>query len=190
MQNRINELINVKIQLLNQLKESVYMKQVEEATECIVDCIKNGNKILLAGNGGSAADAQHFAGEIVGRFMMERKSIPALSLCVDPSVMTCIGNDYGYDMVFARQIEGIGQAGDVFVAISTSGNSENIIKAIEAAKEKKIKVVGFLGKGGGKIKDMCDYALVVPSDDTPRIQEVHTFSVHLMCEYIEKKIFT
>lgn len=130
------------------------------------------------------------AGEIVGRFMMERKSIPALSLCVDPSVMTCIGNDYGYDMVFARQIEGIGQAGDVFVAISTSGNSENIIKAIEAAKVKKIKVVGFLGKGGGKIKDMCDYALVVPSDDTPRIQEVHTFSVHLMCEYIEKKIFT
>lgn len=189
MQNRINELIDAKIQLLNTLKGSEYMKTVENAADCMVNCIRNGNKIILAGNGGSAADAQHFAGEIVGRFTMERKSIPALSLCVDPSVMTCIGNDYGYDMVFARQMEGLGQAGDVFVAISTSGNSENIIKAIEAAREKGIKVVGFLGKGGGKIKDMCDYALVVPSDDTPRIQEIHTFTVHLMCEYIEEKIF-
>ena len=189
MQNRINELIDAKIQLLNTLKGSEYMETVENAADCMVNCIRNGNKIILAGNGGSAADAQHFAGEIVGRFMMERKSIPALSLCVDPSVMTCIGNDYGYDMVFARQMEGLGQAGDVLVAISTSGNSENIIKAIETAKKKQIKVVGFLGKGGGKIADMCDYALIVPSDDTPRIQEIHTFTVHLMCEYIEKKIF-
>lgn len=189
MQNRINELIDAKIQLLNILKGSEYMETVESVADCMADCIRNGNKIILAGNGGSAADAQHFAGEIVGRFMMERKSIPALSLCVDPSVMTCIGNDYGYDMVFARQMEGLGQAGDVFVAISTSGNSENIIKAIKAAREKGIKVVGFLGKGGGKIKDICDYALVVPSDDTPRIQEIHTFTVHLMCERIEQKLF-
>lgn len=189
MQDRINELIEEKVQLLNKLKDSVYMEMVEAAVNCMVNSIKSGHKIILAGNGGSAADAQHFAGEIVGRFMMERKSIPALSLCVDPSVMTCIGNDYGYGMVFARQIEGIGQAGDVFVAISTSGNSENIINAIEAAKEKQIKIVGFLGKGGGKIKDMCDYALVVPSDETPRIQEIHTFTVHLMCERIEQKVF-
>lgn len=189
MQGRINELIEAKVQLLNKLKDSPYMATVEAAVNCMVNSIKNGNKIILAGNGGSAADAQHFAGEIVGRFMMERKSLPALSLCVDPSVMTCIGNDYGYDMVFARQMEGLGQAGDVFVAISTSGNSENIIKTIETAKKKQIKVVGFLGKGGGKIADMCDYALIVPSDDTPRIQEIHTFTVHLMCEYIEKKIF-
>ena len=146
-------------------------------------------RLSLAGNGGSAADAQHFAGEIVGRFLMERNAIPALSLCVDPSVMTCIGNDYGYEEVFARQVQGLGKEGDAFIGISTSGNSENIIRAITEAGKKNMFVVGFLGKDGGKIKDLCDVALVVPSNSTPRIQEIHTFTVHLLCEMIEKEAF-
>ena len=189
MQKYITEVIEKKIQLLNELLDSEYMHEVESATMELIRCIKEGNKIMLAGNGGSAADAQHFAGEVIGRFMMDRASMPALSLCVDPSVMTCVGNDYGYDMVFARQMEGLAQEGDVFIAISTSGNSKNIINAIEVAKRKGVKVVGFLGKNGGAIKDMCDYALVVPSDETPRIQEIHTLTVHLMCEQLEKSIF-
>ena len=139
---------------------------------CIRD--RQGNKVLLAGNGGSAADAQHFAGEIVGRFLMERNAIPALSLCVDPSVMTCIGNDYGYEEVFARQVQGLGKEGDAFIGISTSGNSENIIRAITEARKKNMFVVGFLGKDGGKIKDLCDVALVVPSNSTPRIPVSYT----------------
>lgn len=165
------------------------MDLVNEAGMRLAQIIKQGNKVLLAGNGGSAADAQHFAGEIVGRFLMERNAIPALSLCVDPSVMTCIGNDYGYEEVFARQVQGLGKEGDAFIGISTSGNSENIIRAITEARKKNMFVVGFLGKDGGKIKDLCDVALVVPSNSTPRIQEIHTFTVHLLCEMIEKEAF-
>ena len=175
--------------LLKSIRENGYLDIVNKVGEELANAIRNGNKILLAGNGGSAADAQHFAGEIVGRFLMERKAMPAISLCVDPVVVTCIGNDYGYDEVFARQIQGLGCKGDVFIGISTSGNSENIIKAIHMAKEREMLVVGFAGKNGGKMKEFCDYALVVPSDRTARIQEMHTFTVHLLCEMIEKEIF-
>ena len=181
--------LNEKKELLAKLETSGYVDNVEQAGKKLSEVLKSGNKILLAGNGGSAADAQHFAGEIVGRFLMERKALPALSLCVDPSVMTCIGNDYGYADVFARQVQGIGQQGDAFIGISTSGNSENIIRAIEEARKKSMLVIGFLGKDGGKIKDLCDIALVAPSDSTPRIQEIHTFTVHLLCEMIEKEVF-
>lgn len=188
MKQWISDIINSKQGLLGKLSEE-YLPQAEKAGEMLTSVLKSSGKILLAGNGGSAADAQHFAGEIVGRFTMERKSLPALSLCVDPSVMTCIGNDYGYAKVFARQLDGLGKAGDAFIAISTSGNSENLINALNVAKEKRIKTVGFLGKGGGKMKDLCDYPLVVPSDSTPRIQETHTLTVHILCEMIEKEIF-
>lgn len=189
MRDFVTQIINDKKLLLDSLFSSGYLETAEKAGEVMVKALKAGNKILLAGNGGSAADAQHFAGEIVGRFTMERKALPAISLCVDPSVMTCIGNDYGYDKVFARQVEGLGCKGDIFIGISTSGNSQNIIEAIKAAKEKQMTVVGFLGKNGGKIKDLCDYALVVPSQSTPRIQETHTLTVHILCELIEKEIF-
>ena len=185
----IKNIIEEKKHIFDQLEKSSYWDCLEAVGEQMVFSLKNNGKIILAGNGGSAADAQHFAGEIVGRFTLERKSLPALSLCVDPSVLTCIGNDYGYEEIFARQIEGLGTREDIFVGISTSGNSQNIIKAIIAAKEKEIKVVGFLGGDGGKIKDLCDYAVVVPSKETPRIQEIHTLTVHLLCEYIEKGIF-
>lgn len=189
MQKYINEIIDTKIGLLMKLRNSGYMEQLEQAVYELVKSLKAGKKILLAGNGGSAADAQHFAAEIVGRFMMERKSLPAISLCVDPSVVSCIGNDYGFDSVFSRQIEGLADQGDVFIAISTSGDSGNLIKAIKSAKEKGAAVIGFLGKHGGRMQKMCDYALVVPSCSTPRIQEIHTFTVHIMCEYIEKLVF-
>ena len=181
--------IQEKEEVLQKIRTTGYLDLVNEAGMRLAQIIKQGKKVLLAGNGGSAADAQHFAGEIVGRFLMERNAIPALSLCVDPSVMTCIGNDYGYEEVFARQVQGLGKEGDAFIGISTSGNSENIIRAITEARKKNMFVVGFLGKDGGKIKDLCDVALVVPSNSTPRIQEIHTFTVHLLCEMIEKEAF-
>ncbi|MFQ7238913.1 MAG: SIS domain-containing protein [Roseburia intestinalis] len=181
--------IQEKEEVLQKIRTTGYLDLVNEAGMRLAQIIKQGNKVLLAGNGSSAADAQHFAGEIVGRFLMERNAIPALSLCVDPSVMTCIGNDYGYEEVFARQVQGLGKEGDAFIGISTSGNSENIIRAITEARKKNMFVVGFLGKDGGKIKDLCDVALVVPSNSTPRIQEIHTFTVHLLCEMIEKEAF-
>ena len=185
----MKSIIEEKKKILDDIQTTGYLDMAEKAAEAMTESVKAGNKIILAGNGGSAADAQHFAGEIVGRFMMERKALGAISLCVDPSVMTCIGNDYGYDSVFERQLEGIGKSGDVFVAISTSGNSDNLIRAVALAKKLNIKTVGFLGKGGGKLKEMCDFALVVPADSTPRIQEIHTFTVHILCEAIEKNIF-
>lgn len=188
MKEWITEIIESKKLLLERLLGE-YLDDVEKTGDMLSSVLKGGGKILLAGNGGSAADAQHFAGEIVGRFTMERKSLPALSLCTDSSVMTCIANDYGYDEVFARQLNGLGKAGDAFIAISTSGNSENLIKALNIAKEKEIKTVGLLGRDGGKIKNLCDFPLVVPSELTPRIQETHTLTVHILCEMIEKEIF-
>ena len=189
MKDWVEKILQEKSELLNQIKFTGYLEKVELAGSEVVSCLKSNGKILLAGNGGSAADAQHFAGEIIGRFTMERKSLPAISLCVDPSVMTCIGNDYGYEQVFARQVEGLGNSQDIFIGISTSGNSKNIIEALKAAKNKNMKTTCFLGKDGGQIKSMCDYPLVVPSNCTPRIQEIHTFTVHILCQLIEKEIF-
>ena len=189
MEQWMKETVEEEKNIFDHLITSGYMDKVTEAGKRITEALKNGNKVVLAGNGGSAADAQHFAGEMVGRFMMERNPLPAISLCVDPSVMTCIANDYGYEEVFARQIAGLGNSGDILIAISTSGNSENIIRAIEVAKQKSITVIGYLGKDGGKIKNMCDLSLVVPATKTPRIQEIHTFTTHILCKMIEEYIF-
>lgn len=189
MMQKIDTLLDQNIELINNLKNSEYVQLLDTVVDKIVSSLKSGGKILLAGNGGSAADAQHFAGEMVGRFMMERKSLPAISLCVDPSVITCIGNDYGYDEIFSRQLSGLGVEGDCFIAISTSGNSKNLIKAVNVANKKGIKTIGFLGKNGGEIAKLCDYALIVPSDVTPRIQEIHTMTVHIICEQLEKIMF-
>lgn len=183
--NILQKAINTKKEILGLLEPSGYLDQIERAAVVMTECIFAGNKIMLAGNGGSAADAQHFAGEIVGRFLRERNALAAISLCVDPSVMTCIGNDYGYEAVFERQLSGIGKAGDTFVAISTSGNSPNLANAVQTAKRMGIYTVGMLGKHGGILKEQCDLALVVPSMETPRIQEIHTFTVHMLCQAIE-----
>jgi len=163
--------------------------QVQQVLELSVQALKSGNKLLFAGNGGSAADAQHWAGELVSRFYFDRPGLPAIALTTDTSILTAIGNDYGYDYVFARQVEALGQAGDVLFAISTSGNSKNIVRAIDAARTKGLKVVGFTGQGGGAMAALCDVCFRVPSPETPRIQEGHEALGHLICALIEQEIF-
>lgn len=163
--------------------------EVERAAEMISLTLASGGKLLIFGNGGSAADAQHIAGELVNRFLQERKALPAIALSTDGGVLTCIANDTGFENVFARQIEALGSAGDVCVAISTSGQSANIVVACEQARSQGIKVIGLLGRDGGKVAPLCDLALIVPSDDTQRIQETHNLIGHILCELIESQVF-
>jgi len=158
------------------------------AAACIV-ALRQGNKILFAGNGGSAADAQHLAGELISRFHYDRPALPAFSLSTDTSVLTAIGNDYGYEHLFARQIEAVGNAGDVFIGISTSGRSPNIVKALQTARAKGLLTVGLIGRSGGQMPDLCDHCLRVPSDSTPRIQEGHIAIGHTICLLIEQQLF-
>ena len=158
------------------------------ATKCI-ELYKLGKKTLLAGNGGSAADAQHIAAELVGRYGFDRASIPSLALTTDTSNLTAIGNDYGYDKVFSRQLEGMGQEGDLFIGISTSGNSTNIVNAFKSAKKKNIFTVALVGKDGGEMANLADISLIVPSSATPRIQESHILIGHILCDIIEKELF-
>ena len=162
---------------------------IKKISIVMMDALKAGNTLLFAGNGGSAADSQHIAGEFVSRFHFDRAGLPAIALTTDTSILTAIGNDYGYEFVFSRQIEALGRKGDVFIAITTSGNSPNIIKAIEAARKKGLIVVGLTGRTGGKMKAMCDHCLSIPSDSTPRIQEGHLASYHLICGLIEETMF-
>ncbi len=166
-----------------------HSEDVEGGAKIIAGALKSGGKLLLFGNGGSAADAQHIAGELVNRFLQERKALPAIALSTDGGVLTCIANDTGFANVFARQIEALGREGDVCVAISTSGQSENIVVACEQARSQGIKVIGLLGRGGGKVAPLCDLALIVPSDDTQRIQETHNLIGHILCELIESQVF-
>jgi len=155
---------------------------------CIA-ALRQGNKILFAGNGGSAADAQHLAGELVSRFNYDRPGLAAFSLSTDTSVLTAIGNDYGYERLFARQIEAIGQAGDILFAISTSGRSPNILNAVQVARAKGLVTVGLTGRGGGALATLCDHCLRTPSDSTPRIQEGHITIGHTICYLIEQQLF-
>lgn len=185
----IERVLDIQKENLENLKNSDYSDKIIEISEQIIQCLKNGNKILIAGNGGSASDAQHFAGEIVGRFLFDRKALAAVCLNTDTSVLTCVANDYDYDNVFSRQIEGIGCKGDIFIGISTSGNSKNIIKAVEAAKEMDITTISFLGKDGGKLIDISDDALLIPYMETARVQEHHIMSIHLICQIVEERIF-
>lgn len=161
---------------------------VEDAGQKIADSLNNGGKLLLCGNGGSAADCQHLASELTGRFVRDRKPLAALSLATDTSALTSISNDYSYNEVFSRQILALGNTGDILLAISTSGNSESVIRAVAAAKEKKIYTIGLLGKGGGSLADLCDLSIIIPSDTTARIQEAHIFIGHTICALIEKNL--
>lgn len=161
--------------------------KVEEAAARIADCLKSGGKVMACGNGGSSADAQHFAGELVNRFLMNRRPYAGIALNTDASVMTSISNDFSYEEVYSKQVEGLGRAGDVLVGFSTSGNSGNVLKAFETAKELGITTVGFLGGGGGKMLPLSDHALLVScSSHTPRIQEGHELMMHLICERVEE----
>lgn len=159
--------------------------EVSQAADLIVSACQNGHTVFACGNGGSAADAQHFAAELTGRYVKDRRSYAGVALTVDSSALTAIANDYGYDCVFSRQLQGLGKAGDVLVAISTSGHSENVIKAVRTAKEKGIKTIGLLGKDGGVLGNFVDIAIIVPSDVTARIQEAHIFILHQLCEGLE-----
>jgi len=164
--------------------------RIVEMVELMVDTFQRGGKVLVMGNGGSAADAQHFVAEIVGRFKMERRGLPALALSTDTSILTAIGNDYGFDRVFSRQVEALAAPGDLVIGISTSGNSPNVLLALELARETGCRTVGLLGKDGGSIKGVCDLALIVPTADTPRVQEAHITIIHIVCDLLEKTLFT
>lgn len=163
---------------------------VADTVETVCNALSSGKKVLVMGNGGSAADAQHFAAELIGRFKLERPSLPAIALTTDSSILTAIGNDYGYDAVFSRQVEGLAAAGDVVVGISTSGNSPNVLAAMRLAKEKGCVTVSLLGRDGGSIKGVSDIPIIVPSSDTPRIQEAHILIIHIICDLVEKRLFT
>lgn len=164
-------------------------EEIVRSVETCVSALQQGGKIMFAGNGGSAADAQHWAGELVSRFYYDRPGLPAIALTTDTSILTAIGNDYGYDYTFARQVEALGREGDVLVAISTSGNSPNIVRAAEAARERGVRVIGFTGQDGGKLAPISDICFRIPSSETPRIQEGHEFVGHLLCGLIEQAMF-
>jgi len=158
---------------------------VARAAHCMSEAVRGGGKLMFCGNGGSAADSQHLASEFTGRFVNDRRPLAALALSTDSSALTCIANDYAFDQVFERQVRALGRKGDVLVAISTSGKSANVLRAVTAARELGVSVVGFLGRDGGTLKPLCDVALVVPSDTTARIQEAHIFIGHTLCALVE-----
>lgn len=162
--------------------------QIDQAAQRVMECLANGNKVLVCGNGGSAADAQHFAAELIGKMARERRALPAMSLAVDPSTVTALGNDYGFDSVFARQVEGLGRAGDVLLVISTSGRSANILKALETARRGGLHTIALVGEGGEPSVDMCDVCIHVPSPNSQRVQELHTAILHLICAHVESRI--
>jgi len=184
--DRINKNIEIKE---NILRDNNMIKKIDLTSQIIISTYKSNKKVILFRNGGSAADAQHIAAELVNRLYFNRKSLPAEALTVNTSVLTAIGNDYSFDRIFSKQIEGIGKKGDIAIGISTSGNSKNVVEAINIAKEKKLFTIGFTGRSGGKIKEIANICLQVPSDDTPRIQEIHILLGHIICEIIEKDSF-
>ncbi|MFD2206451.1 D-sedoheptulose-7-phosphate isomerase [Kiloniella antarctica] len=163
-------------------------KVMENAADIWVQALKRGNKIIFCGNGGSASDSQHLAAELVGRYILERDSLPSIALTVDTSALTAIANDYGYDQVFARQLSGLGKSGDVFVGITTSGNSANILAAAKVARKMGISVMGFTGQSGGKLAEVCDLCIKVPSDATNHIQEMHIAVGHYLCGIAENRL--
>ncbi len=162
---------------------------IAASATAVTDALRAGNKVLLCGNGGSAADAQHIAAELAGRLRLERGGLPAIALTVNPSVMTALANDYGYDMVFARQVEALGREGDVLVGISTSGRSANVVRALEAARSAGLVTVGLVGRDTEQMEGLCDHLIAVPVQDTQRIQEIHIAAGHAMCEIVESALF-
>lgn len=184
--------------VIRELEESARVKKlvakksadkIAEASQWVIECFGKGGKVLLFGNGGSAADAQHIATELVCRFQKERKALPALALSTNSSLVTAQTNDLGFETIFSRQIEAWAKKGDIAIAISTSGNSPNILEGVKKAKELGMRTIGFIGKGGGELKNLVDLPLIVPSDDVPRIQEVHITIGHIICHLVEKELF-
>lgn len=187
IKNNIGESIEAKKKLLN---DDRLLMVIEEVSRICIEAYEKGNKIMVCGNGGSASDAQHMAGELVGRYKLERAGIPALALNANTAVMTALGNDYDYDSIFAKQVVALGKKKDILFVISTSGNSGNTVLACEAAKKMGITTVALTGSSGGKLKELCDYIINVPSDNTPRIQEMHILVIHSICGLIEKELYS
>ena len=189
-EERISELIQASIATKQKLlQDTALVSTMAEVSKIIVEALRQGNKILLCGNGGSAADAQHIAAEFVGRFAFDRPALPALALSVNSSCVTAIGNDYGFDIVFSRQIEALGKNGDVVIGISTSGNSANVLQAMSTSRRLGIRTVAFTGCAGGKLRSEVDFCLSAPSNETPRIQECHILIGHIISELVEHTIF-
>ena len=187
MKEIIQSSINVKQQVL---QDEALLTTIEKVIAVITDVFKKGKRVYFCGNGGSASDAQHLAAEFSGRFYLDRKALPAEALHCNTSYLTAVANDYSFDDIYSRLIDGIGEKGDVLVGLSTSGNSKNITRAFETAKEKGIITIGFTGAAGGKMKSISDYLINVPSTDTPRIQESHILIGHIICQLVEEKYFT
>lgn len=189
-QIRIKEAIEENIELMNSiLHDTIFMSQISQLADIMVKSLRKGGTIFFCGNGGSAADAQHLAAELSGRFYFDRAPLPAEALHCNTSYLTAIANDYGFEHVYERLIKGNGKKGDVLVGLSTSGNSLNITKAFETAKKLDITTIAFTGENGGKLKEVADYILQIPSTDTPRIQEAHILIGHIICELIETEMF-
>lgn len=186
IQEQIKNSYEIKMKILN---DSEIMDVIYTVSDRCIDVYKSGNKTLIAGNGGSAADAQHIAGEFVSKFYFDRPGLPSMALTTDTSILTAIGNDYGYEKLFSRQVEANGIKGDMFIGISTSGNSKNILYALGAAKEKGLITVGLTGETGGQMATECDYCIKVPSKETPRVQESHILIGHIICSVVEEAIF-
>ena len=191
MQEKIIDLINDSIRNFSNISNDEHMiSLIEQISDIIISALDNKNKLLLCGNGGSAADAQHIAAELSGRFEMDRKALNAQALHVNSSYLTAVANDYGFEDVYSRMIEASAKSGDVLIALSTSGNSKNVINAIKKANQMKMVTIGFSGNDGGNMKDLCKYNLIIPSDNTARIQEAHILVGHIICKLIEQKIFS
>jgi len=179
----LNESIEVKKRI-----SDTHISVLNDIIQLLIQSLSNGKKVILFGNGGSAADCQHIAAELVSKFARDRKALPAVALTTDTSIMTSIGNDYGFEEIFAKQVEALGQKGDVAIAISTSGNSANVLKAVRMAKEKGLSTIGLSGQNGGKLKELVDVCLQAPSQNTARIQEVHITVAHAFCDILEKAL--
>ncbi len=186
--------------VINQIRDSIQTKKallsneniidlIDEAAQLVIEAYRNKKKTLLAGNGGSAADAQHIAGEFVSRFYFDRPGLASIALTTDTSILTAIGNDYGYDKLFARQVQAHGVKGDIFIGISTSGNSKNVVEALKMAKDKELLTIGLTGEKHGSMDEFCDICIKVPSSETPRIQECHILIGHIICCIVEENIF-
>ena len=184
--NEINRLFEESSKII--FDSIILHKEIESSIQLILKSLSKGKKIVTMGNGGSAMDAQHMASEFIGRYLIERKSIPSISLTSDSAILTALGNDYGFDTIFKRQCESLIQPGDVVIAISTSGKSKNILDGIKMAKKKRAKIIGLTGKTGGKMTPYCDILIKSPSNETPRIQESHRIIIHIICELVEKSV--
>lgn len=173
----------------NLLQNEQTLNNIESTAKLICEAYKTGKKVYICGNGGSAADAQHFAAELVGRYLINREALPAVAFTTDTSILTAIGNDFGYDEVFKRQVEAFVKEKDIFIGISTSGNSKNVELAMIEAKKRGAKIVGLLGKDGGKCKELCDYPIIIETNRTPNIQESHIMIIHIICEIVENELY-